>query len=693
MKSNMFKQNVTKIAVLAAALAGVLTASAADYYWDNASAAGFGTAGGTWEAPTLNLWSLDPTGVAAREASITTGTSDALHFGTATVGLGAGTITVSGEVSANSLTFGSASGAIILSGGTSITLDGTTPTITVNNANNTISSILAGSAGMTKEGSGMLTLSGTNTLTGTTTINAGTLRLQGAPPLNTGRTYTINEGAVMNLNGGVNFTTLAGSSTVNGAGTFRFSSGSYTRGSASANTLTLSLDADGLIDIQSGATVSTWYACFVRFTDNQAPLNVDGTINGNSPLTINAAALTGAGTINNTSTPNNTFLNIGTNDASGTFSGKINGVANLTKSGTGSQVLSGVNTYSGATTINAGRLIMSSAGALSPDTAVTVSNPGQLYFQPGAENNTYTNAMTLSGLGHVEGDNTQIGAIRLSNNITLGGTLTLPSDARVGIIGSRSATLSGQVTGSGGLDFHGVKNGNSQNCTFTLSNTGNDYGGTTTISSKDYTATVRTNTKTTLKLGASGVIPDGAGKGIVALTGADADHLTLLDLNGFNETVNGLANSAATGAMITSTGEGTAVLTVGAGDTSSSFSGVITEAGSGAILALSKTGTGTLTLSGTNSYTGGTSVSDGLLKLTHAEALASGTPVEIATTTGAKIDLDFSGTVTVKSLTVNGKLLYRNTHYTSANLPSALSGGGALYTLEGLPPGTIILVF
>ena len=576
-------QMITKAVALAAAVMFGNTALAADYYWDNNAAAGFGTAGGTWTAPTLNLWSLDSTGVAAREASITTTTNDALHFGTATVGLTTGTITVTNTVSANSLTFGSASGHVTLSGGTSLTLGGTSPTITLNNSQDTITFPIAGTGGLTKAGTGQLRLSGNNTYSGATTISAGNLTL-----------FQIG----------------------------RLGGGSYS----------------GNIIISGNFQYYSW---------------VGQTLSGN---------ISGTGEVR-----------------------KVAYDSDLT--------LSGANTYSGATTVSAGRLVINTARALSPNTSVTVStdqtSSGQLYFQQNTKSNTFNNAMTLSGLGFIEDDNTQIGAIRFEDGVTLGGTLTLTNDARVGILGTKSGTISGQVTGPGGLEFHGVKNSNNQNCTLTLSNTANDYAGTTTISSKDYSTTARTGCTTTLKLGAAGVIPDGAGKGIVALIGTNANYLTLLDLNGFNETVNGLTNSAAEGARITNTGAGTAILTVGAGDTNSAFSGVITEAGSGAVLALSKIGSGTLTLSATNSYTGATSVSGGTLNLTHAEVLASATAVEI--TNGAKIGLDFSGTNTVKSLTVNGKLLTRYTVYTAAKLPGALSGDGALYTLEGSPKGTLML--
>lgn len=114
--------------------------------------------------------------------------------------------------------------------------------------------------------------------------------------------------------------------------------------------------------------------------------------------------------------------------------------------------------------------------------------------------------------------------------------------------------------------------------------------------------------------------------------------------------------------------------------------------GTGALL---KTGSGTLTLASSNTYSGVTLVSDGVLKLTDEQGLSTGTDVVITNTPAAKIELDFNGTVTVRSLTVDGELMVRNTSYNINNLPSAFSGQttGFLRTLEGAPPnGTVILI-
>ena len=101
-----------------------MSASAATLYWDgNNDTAGFGSASGTWAAPTAGTatagWSTSSAGTAVVNGnSVTTTTADELYFGDAANALGAGTITVSGTVDAGSLRFGLNTGSLTFSGGT-----------------------------------------------------------------------------------------------------------------------------------------------------------------------------------------------------------------------------------------------------------------------------------------------------------------------------------------------------------------------------------------------------------------------------------------------------------------------------------------------------------------------------------------------------------------------------------------------
>lgn len=106
---------------------------------------------------------------------------------------------------------------------------------------------------------------------------------------------------------------------------------------------------------------------------------------------------------------------------------------------------------------------------------------------------------------------------------------------------------------------------------------------------------------------------------------------------------------------------------------------------------LTKLGSGMLTLSGANTYTGPTVVSNGVFSITRDNGLPSGTDLTLSS--GAVIDLNFTGTNTIKSLTVANKLKYRNMVYSAANLPSVITGTGCLRTTEGIPQGIIIRLF
>jgi len=89
--------------------------------------------------------------------------------------------------------------------------------------------------------------------------------------------------------------------------------------------------------------------------------------------------LTGAGQVVAVS---NASLTVGGNDGGGTFSGVIRDnnapgdITSLTKIGTGTQTLSGANTYTGATTINAGTLLVN--GSTAAGSVVAVNNGGTL---------------------------------------------------------------------------------------------------------------------------------------------------------------------------------------------------------------------------------------------------------------------------------------------------------------------------
>jgi autotransporter-associated beta strand protein len=537
-----------------------------------------------------------------------------------------GAITNSSATAASysgAITLGSASsvvansGAVTLSGtiataGFALTLDGST--------GGTASGVISGSGSVTKNGSGTWILSGANTYTGTTSINAGTLKLGNAAALGTTASGTsITSGAVLDLNG-INYSN-AEALTVNGTG----------------------ISGSGAI-INSSSTGAT-YAGLLTLGSSSSIVGGTGTINISNTGTITGAtfSLTLGGTSGGTVA-----------SIIGTTSGT------LTKADAGTWTLSGANTYTGITSINAGTLKLGNAAALGVSSATTITSGAALDLNGitlstarpitingtgvssgGAITNSSATAASYSGaitLGSASSVVANSGAVTLSGAIaTAGFTLTLD--------GSTGGTASGVISGSGSV----TKNGSG---TWTLSGA-NTYTGTTTINAG------------TLKAGSTQAFGNGSAVTLANVSGA------VLDITGYNNTIGSLAGGGTTGGNVTL---GTATLTIGTNNTNTTYAGVIS--GTGAVI---KSGTGTWTLSGSNTYTGLTTISAGTLKL---GATGGGTNTPLGTiggativSSGAVLDLNGYTLGTAEPLTLNGTGL-------AASPAGALTntGGNASYS-------------
>ena len=118
----------------------------------------------------------------------------------------------------------------------------------------------------------------------------------------------------------------------------------------------------------------------------------------------------------------------------------------------------------------------------------------------------------------------------------------------------------------------------------------------------------------------------------------------MLDLNGQSETVTAV-NSASSSAAV-KLGSGTLTINSFA---NSSFAGVVSGTGS-----LVKSGADTLTLSGANTYSGGTTISAGVLNIQNNSALGANTAATTVSGSGAALQLQNNITVTGQTLTLNG---------------------------------------
>jgi len=94
-----------------------------------------------------------------------------------------------------------------------------------------------------------------------------------------------------------------------------------------------------------------------------------------------------------------------------------------------------------------------------------------------------------------------------------------------------------------------------------------------------------------------------------------------------------------------------------------------------ATMSVAKLGSGTWTLSGTNSYSGPTTVVKGTLCVASAKSLGPKTEVIIAS--GATLELSFNGRMKVRSLSLGGKMQPPGAH-SAASYPKFIGGTGIL---------------
>jgi autotransporter-associated beta strand protein len=239
-------------------------------YWDANDAAGRGSTG-TWSNANSQLgWTTNSSGLAASGTYAWGSTSGTDYYAgaglTANFGGTAGTVTVSGTVDALSgLTF-ETTGYTLTSG--TITLAGASAadnTISVSTGTATINSVLAGSTGLTKAGSGTAALSAANTYTGTTTVNSGTLQANAAGAL--------GNSTVINVNGG---SFLVGASdSVNDSAAINLNGGTLALGSGVGEVVgALTLSANSTLDLNSGGNAWITFASLTSNLTNTTRLEV-----------------------------------------------------------------------------------------------------------------------------------------------------------------------------------------------------------------------------------------------------------------------------------------------------------------------------------------------------------------------------------------------------------------------------------
>lgn len=584
------------------------------------------------------------TGVSA--GTLQVGAANAIPSATDVVGSSSGTLDLNGY----SITIGSLAGTgKVLDSGAPATL-----TSNADNASTAYTGIISDGSGplsLVKTGTGTLTLGGLNTYTGTTTVSTGTLQLGKANALPS--TTDLTDNATFDMGGFSDaIGSLAGSGgiTNSGASTATLSTNSNNASTTFSGTIADGAGTVALTKVGTGTLTlsgNNGFSGLITLTAGTLAVSADANL-GTAPASATTAIKFSGGTLATTATfAINANRNMSlTADAvidvapgtTLTYGGTASGSGRaLTLPDTGTLLLTGTNTFTGATNINAGTLQLGSATPLATGSNVVIT--GTLDIDG-----------TAATTGAISGSGT------ITNSSATAGTLSTNT-------GSASATFSGVVKdGTGSVALAKLGSG-------TLTLTGaNTYSGDTTI------------TAGTLQIGAANALPTSAQ--IVGAGGA-------FDIGGFSVTIGSLSG---TGSVTDSAAAAT--LTTNGNNSSTTYAGVISD-GSGP-LSLVKAGTGTLTLAGANTFTGTTTVAAGTLQLGKSNTLSSGTDVNVTGTLdmGGFSDvigsLAGSGTVenSVGSATLNANGDNASTAFTgviedlSGTLSLTKSGTGSL-TLSG----------
>ncbi len=539
-------------------------------------------------------------------------------------------------VDGDTVTFNNSSGGVITLSGV-VTPDSTT--VDSSGDYTFAFGTLAGDGGITKSGTGKLTLSFANTFLGEVVVNAGTLAVTDANALGATSTGTrIISGATLDISNSITLDsealTLAGSG-VDGVGALTSSTGLNTVSgpitlsgstlitsqgtslldiltlsgalSGSSSTLSIGGDADTIISGNisgAGLALNKIGAGVLTLSGTSNSYTGDTTVSGGT-LIANTASLPG-------NVVSNGILQL-EQSTDGTFAGDISGSGELIKKGSGAITLTGTNTVSTISLYDEGTLVIASPSSLPATGTVTVYEASKLTLLTSGTYGATTQTITLQP---TNGTYVPL-SIGSGTAVDLASNLVLNSESQIAVPGAGAIlTLSGVLSGNGGL----VKSDLGK---IIISGTSNNFTGSTEIR----------NGILTLNAGStfgSGLLIMNAQEGLATLELNESATVSSL-ISGVAGANNIIRIADGKTLTINESGERTFGTTVG----SNTFT--ITGAGG-----LTMAGLGVLTLDNANTYTGLTSVTAGTLTANTSSAISFSASVS----SGAVLNLNDNQTLT-----------------------------------------------
>jgi fibronectin-binding autotransporter adhesin len=636
-------------------------------------------------------------GSGAYTLSATSGAARVLELGTGIESDSANTQTFTGgtfriRAGADISLIGNGGGLVFESSMLNLETNGFRVTLSGTGTTNRIDTTITGTGGITKTGSGIWTLNGLNTYTGSTDIgganqaDGGTLRL-GA--------NNVLPGSALNIYGGtLDLNTRTGS----------------------VGTITLGGGAAGTSANITGTTGTLTLAGNINYvaTNNADGATVGVNLNlGGANRTITAADSTAAAT----------DLTVGAADYSDTITmgansltvdgagnilinaqvGAVGDTGGFIKNGTGTTTFAGDrNNYTCQTTVNNGTLVLDTLNTNVDETirgnlvigdGVGAADSATVRYGSGLAHNKIANTSQVTinsdGVLDLNSNDDTIGSFVLSGgHITTGtGVLTLNGNVTTNA-SAQSATIDGvlslgnatrtftvadgaaasDLTVNSAINFGSIIKSGAGTMTITSDNT-IGYGGTTAVNQgvlniQNSMALGQTGVNdaakgTTVASGAALQVQGGIAVGTEALTISGtgvANTGALRNISGNNSWAGSVSLGAASrvnsdAGTLTLNGAITANnqnLTVGgAGNTT--INGAI-GTGTGT---LTKDGAGTLTLAGNNTYSGATTISSGVVNIRHNQALGS-TVSGTTVASGAALQLQDNISVGNEALSLSG---------------------------------------
>jgi outer membrane autotransporter protein len=480
---------------------------------------------------------------------------------------------------------------------------------------------VAGAGGsLVKVGTGTLTLTGTNTYSGGTSIDAGVLNVGADNNLGTASGGLTFNGGTLQLGASFNLANTRAMTLSGGGGTLD-SNGFNTLISQGIN------GTGGLNKISAGTLTlsgTNTYSGGTKINGGILAVNTDSNL-GTGPLSFNGGtleALAAGGGITSSKaitliSGGGAFLaDLGT---SSTLSGAVSGVGAFTMNGAGTLTLTGANTYTGGTTILAGTLQLGNGSATGSIVGNVGNNGVFIIFNAntGGITTITNNGTTLFRNSSTAGNATITsngGVLAFSDTSAAGNATIATNNGGFTRFFLNSTADHAAITNNKGGQTQFSNTSTAGNATITTNNgAAAEFFDTSTAGN----ATVRTNNG-----GATGFFGTSTSSNARFITDAGA----FVDFSG---TTGPKADHQITAGSIEGAGKyflGANHLTVGLNNLSTEASGIIADGGigSGTGGSLVKVGTGTLTLSGANTYTGGTVLSAGTLVVNNAQALGLG---------------------------------------------------------------------